>query len=106
MPKDKTREEKVYKITPVIAPHWGALFFAIGGVFLLLIGILVRFLLGFSAESDQVFAIEALISGIATDLVFRQFMSRRLVLAPKIEIPFMYIWPLLCLYVFVMRPFE
>jgi hypothetical protein len=106
MRSDAAREENTLKTTHIIAPHWGAMFLMIGGAFLLLLGVWVRFLLGFSAASDQVFAIEALISGLAADLVFRRFMRRRLVVAPKVEIPFMYIWPLLCLYVFIARPFE
>lgn len=106
MRSDAAREENTLKTTYIIAPHWGALFFLIGGAFLLLIGASVRFLLGFSAASDQIFAIEALISGLAADLAFRRFMRRRLVVAPKVEITFMYLWSLLCLYVFIMRPFE
>lgn len=106
MSSDAGHEKNGLKTTHIIAPHWGALFFVIGGAFLLLIGVSVRFLLGFSAASDQVFAIEALISGLAADLVFRRFMRRRLVVAPKVEVPFVYIWPLLCLYVFIARPFE
>jgi len=90
----------------IFAPKWGALFFLIGGAFLLVMGVLVRFLLGFSARSDQVFAIEALVTGVATDLVFRRFFRCRLVVAPKIDISFLYLWLLLCLYVFFIRPFE
>jgi hypothetical protein len=92
--------------TYIIYPQWGLLFFIIGGAFLLVIGLAVRFILGYSAESDQVFAIEALISGIAADQVFRRLMHRKLVIAPKVEVPFIYVWPVLCVYVFLMRPFE
>ena len=106
MSSDVARKENSLKTTYIIAPQWGVLFFLIGGAFLLVIGVAIRFLLGYSAASDQVFAIEALISGLAADLVIRRFIHRRLVIAPKVEIPFMYIWPLLCLYVFIMRPFE
>lgn len=94
------------KTTYLIFPHWGALFFLMGGGFLLVIGVSVRFLLELSAASDRVFAAEALISGLATELVFRWIMHRKLVVAPKVEIPFVYLWPLLCLYVFIARPFE
>lgn len=73
---------------------------------LLVIGVSVRFMLGFSAASDQIFAAEALISGVATDLLLRRFKQLRLLIAPKVEIPFVYLWSLLCLYVFIARPFE
>jgi hypothetical protein len=103
---DAINEKPRLKTTYVIAPHWGILFFLIGGAFLLLIGISVRFLIGLSSASDQVFAVEALISGIAADLMFRRFMHRKLVVAPKVEIPLIYVWPLLCIYVFIAQPFE
>ena len=90
----------------LIAPQWGALFFLIGGAFLLLIGVSARFILGVSSASDAVFAVEAFASGLCADGVFRRFMGRRLVIAPKVEIPFVLLWSLLCLYVFLFRPFE
>jgi|GEM_PF-6974764 len=90
----------------VIAPHWGGLFFVIGGAVLLIIGLSVWTLFGLSAASDQVFAIEALISGFSADIILKRFMRRKLLIAPKVGIPFMYIWPLLCLYVFIVHPFE
>jgi hypothetical protein len=66
----------------------------------------VRLLSGLSAASDKVFAIEALISGLAADFIFRRFLSRKLVFAPKVEIPLVYLWPFLCAIVFIARPFE
>lgn len=104
--EDDNLKGKVLKSTYIISPQWGALFFIIGGAFLLLTGIPVRFLLDLSASSDRVFSIEALISGIGVELVFRRFLRRKLVVAPKLEIPFIYLWPLLCLYVFIATPFE
>ena len=104
--EDVSPKENKLKDTYLIFPQWGALWFLMGGGFLLAIGVSVRFLLGLSSASDQVFAIEALISGLATDFVFRRFMRRRLVVAPKVKIPFVYLWTLLSLYVFIARPFE
>ncbi len=97
---------KPLKTTYFIYPQWGALFLVIGGAVLIVIGVLVRFLLGLSAASDMVFAVEALISGLCAELVFRTILYRRLVVGPKLEIPIIYLWPLLCLYVFIARPFE
>lgn len=92
--------------TYLIYPHWAALFFIIGGVILLMIGIPIRFVTGLSAASDRVFAVEALLSGLCVELLFRLLLGRKMVIAPKVRIPFVYFWPLLCLYVFIARPFE
>ncbi len=78
----------------------------IGGAITVVVGVLVRFLLGFSAASDVVFGIDALIGGVSAEFVFRRVLGRKLVVAPKVEIPFLYVWPLLCLYVMIARPFE
>ncbi|MCK5050207.1 MAG: hypothetical protein KAS53_00610 [Candidatus Cloacimonetes bacterium] len=99
-------KEKSLKTTFLIYPYWGALFLLIGGAFLVVIGISVRLILGLSAVSDRVFAIEALLSGFLAELVFRRLLNRKLVIAPKLKIPFIYFWPLLCFYVFIARPFE
>lgn len=100
------RDKQSAKTGYIISPNWAAWFFLVGGMLLLVIGVLVRLLLGLSAASDQVFAIEALISGAATDLLFRHFKKLRLLIAPKVGVPFIYLWSLLCLYVFIARPFE
>jgi hypothetical protein len=98
--------EETFKKTYLIYPQWGIVFFLMGGVFLLLIGLSASFLFGISATSDRVFATEALFSGILVEIVLKKIFKRRLVISPKVEIPFIYIWPLLCLYVFIVRPFE
>ncbi len=103
---DNNLKKEGLKSTYLVYPHWGALFFLIGGILLLVIGVSVRYILGLSAVSDRVFAIEALLSGLLAELVFRRRLNRKLVVAPKVEIPFFYLWPLLCLYVFIARPFE
>lgn len=90
----------------VINPLYAGLFFVVGLAFLLVIGVSVRFVLGYSAASDRVFAIEALVSGVLANLVIRYAMHRRLMLIPKLPIPFIYFWPLLCLYIYIARPFE
>ena len=99
-------QKKALKAAYLIYPHWGTAFFVMGGVILLVIGVSVRFLLGFSAASDVVFSIEALFSGLGVDFVFRRWFGRKLVAAPKVEIPLVYLWPALCLYVMIARPFE
>lgn len=100
------QDKQVLKSVYFINPLYAGVFFVVGFIFLLVIGISVRFLLGYSAESDRVFAMEALVSGVLTDLVLRYVMHRRLMLLPKLPIPFIYLWPLLCLYVYIARPFE
>lgn len=99
-------KKKDLKSTYIIYPHWGAFFFLAGAVVLVVIGVSVFLILGLSASSDRVFASEALLSGLIVDLGFRHILNRKLVLAPKLEIPFIYLWPLLCLYVFIFCPFE
>lgn len=99
---EKVKDKKAY----IIYPHWLALFSILGGVLVIIIGVFVRFILGLSSSSDQVFAVNALIAGILVELGFRFWLKRPLVLAPKIEIPFYFIWPLICLYIFLARPFE
>lgn len=87
--------------------YWHALFFVIGGAILLVVGLTATLLLGVSAADDRIFAVEALISGLLTEFFFfRRLLSKRLALLLKPQILFVYVWPLLCLYVFVTRPFE
>jgi hypothetical protein len=100
------KKDRILEETPLIAPHWGLVFILIGGALLLVIGIPVRLILGLSGASDQVFAVEAFGSGIAADLLLRRFARRKLVVAPNVGIPLLYVWSLLCGYVFVARPFE
>lgn len=87
-------------------PHWHALFFVIGGAVLLAIGLTVRFTTGLSAADDRVFAVEALASGLVVDFMFRKLLHKRLTLIAAWPTRFIYVWPLLCLFVFIVRPFE
>lgn len=88
------------------SPGWFAAFVFVGWLIVILIGLLVRLTTGLSAASDVVFGCEAAIAGFATELLFQRLLGRRLLLLPKLEVPFAYFWLLLCIYVIVMRPFE
>ena len=90
----------------LLRPQWHALFFVIGGAVLIAAGLLVTILTGLSSSSDQVFAIEALFSGLTTEIIFRKVLKKRLIFLEILPIPFFYFWPILCLYIFVFRPFE
>jgi hypothetical protein len=93
-------------VTHLIYPQWSILLLVVGGVTVVVLGVLAWLVLGVSATSDRVFAIEALLSGLSADQIFfRRFLRRRLVVAPKVAIPFLYLWPLVCLYVFLAQPF-
>ncbi len=87
-------------------PKWAALFFFGGGAVLVVLGVLVRLLLGLSAASDRVFAVEALISGLAVIGFIHYRFGRKPLVALKLKIPFVYVWVILCSYVFFFRPFE
>jgi len=100
--KNKNTDKNVYLINPI----WAGLFFVIGGATVVMLGLLVRVTTGLSAASDQVFALEALASGLIAELVFRYRIKKNLLLAPGVEVPFYYFWPWLCLYVFLFSPFE
>lgn len=89
---------------PLIYPHWAALFFLAGGALVVITGALVWMVTGLSAQSDQVFAVEALVAGLGVDIILRHFFRRRLVIAPKLNIPLTFLWPLLCMYVFIFQP--
>lgn len=88
----------------IINPLWAGVFFILGGVLTVVIGVLVFLTTNASAASDQVFAVEALVGGLATDFLLRRYAHRRLVVGPKLTIPFAWIWPFLCLYVFIFQP--
>ena len=94
------------EMTSILNPKWGTIFFVLGGVILLIVGMVVFLLTGLSATSDRVFAIEALCAGLAAIVLIKLKFKRKLVFARAIPIPLYYIWPVLCLYVFAMRPFE
>ena len=88
----------------LINPLWSGIFFIAGGVITVVIGIVVFIITDASAVSDKVFAVEALIGGLLTDFLLRRYAHRRLVVGPKLTIAFVWIWPLLCLYVFIFEP--
>lgn len=90
----------------MLSPKWAALFLLGGGAVLLVLGVLVRLLLGLSAASDRVFALEALISGLVVIWFIHFQFGLKPVLTSKLRIPFLYVWLLLCAYVFFLRPFE
>ena len=89
----------------MISPIWAGVFFVIGGIITTAIG-LVAWQFGFSASDDRVFAIEALAGGLLTIQAMQKFFDKRFVVAPKVTIPFFYIWILLSLYVFIFKPLE
>lgn len=100
-PKNK-EIEKVYLINPL----WHFLFFLIGAIILLLIGIPIRFLIGLSSADDRVFAAEALVAGLLTEYVMKRWLRRELYLFPKLNFRFFYFWIILSFYVFIFQPFE
>jgi hypothetical protein len=75
--KTDAKDEEL-KTAYIFFPQWGALFFVIGGAILIPIGLFVWFLLDLSAASDRVFAVEALISGLLAEQVFRRLFRRKL----------------------------
>ncbi len=90
----------------MVNPKWAALFFFGGGAVLIVLGVLVRVLLGLSAASDRVFAVEALISGLVVIWFIHFRLQLKLVVSPIVRIPFVYVWLLLCAYVFLFEPLE
>ena len=93
-------------MTSILNPKWATIFFVLGGVILLAVGVVVFSLTGLSAASDRVFAVEALCAGMAAIVLIKLKFKRKLVVARAIPIPLYYIWPVLCLYVFAVSPFE
>lgn len=91
---------------PMLNPKWAALFFFGGGAVLIVLGVLVWLLSGFSAASDRVFAMEALVSGLSVIGFIRFRLHRLPILEPIMKIPFVYVWLTLCAYVFFLTPFE
>lgn len=90
----------------LIKPLWHFVFFIIGLIILLLIGIPVRFITGLSSEDDRVFAVEALFAGLLTAYIIRKWFHRELYLFPKLNLKFIYVWMFLSIYVFLFQPFE
>jgi hypothetical protein len=87
-------------------PIWFVLFVVLGLLFLIPVGLLVRFLTGLSSSSDVVFGCEAFLARLLINQVFRRRLHKQLMLLPKPEIPFNYAWIVLCAYVTIVRPFE
>ncbi len=98
--------EPELKITSLAQPHWAGIFFVVGFAVLLPMGLILTATTGLSSTSDVVFGIEAMAAGLLTELIFRRWLKRTLVLLKKPKIPFVSAWILLCLYVAVVRPFE
>ena len=88
----------------LINPLWSGIFFILGGIITVLIGMTFFMFTGLSAESDKLFALEALAGGLLADFILKKYAHRRLVVGPKLTIPLLWIWPLLCLYVFIFEP--
>ena len=73
---------------------------------LIAIGLTATVLFGVSSSSDRVFAVEALLAGLGAEAFIRLRLKRRLMLLTKPPISLFAAWPILCLYVFLARPFE
>lgn len=93
--------------TSLMKPHFHAIFFFSGYFVAVVIHIPLWFFLGLSVADDRVFALEALLAGIAVDqFVFRRFLKIRLVVLERAPFSFLWLWALLCGYVFFSQPFE
>lgn len=103
---EEPKKEPELKVTSLAEPHWAAIFSVVGLVLLLPIGLTLTATTGLSSASDVVFAFEALTAGLLTELIFRRWLKRTLVLLKKPKVPFVYAWIVLCLYVLMARPFE
>ena len=76
----------------LIKPQWHVIFFILGLIILILIGIPVRFITGLSSADDKVFAVEALIAGLLTEVVIKKWFHKELYLFPKLNLRFTYFW--------------
>ncbi len=104
---DQGQNPTELEVVSLSKPYWHAVFFVTGAIVLIIIGVSVRFILDLSAADDRVFSIEALVSGLIVEyIIFRKLLQKRLVMSIQPNIPFVFVWPILCLYVFVARPFE
>ncbi len=106
MRKQSTSEfNDIKDVSVFTAPQWIAVFFIIA-VPASLGPFLIGFALGFSVESDIVFGVYALISGVFSDYIIRKVFNRSLLLFIKPRIPFIIVWFLLCLYVILFSPLK
>lgn len=97
--KPSTVEDKGF------ATIWGPVFVGSAIGVSLVLHLLVAVPLGFSASSDAVFGLEALLSGIVADQVLRRKLEVRLTVKGK-GAGILWIWVPLCLFVMATRPFE
>ena len=103
---DKVDKANDSRYASMVNPKWAAAFFFGGGAVLIVLGVLVRVLLGLSAASDRVFAVEALISGLLVIWFIHFRFQIKLMVTPILRIPFVYVWILLCAYVFLFQPLQ
>ncbi len=94
------------ELASILNPRWSAAFFLIGLLILIAVGVPVVLLTGLSAASDRVFAVEAFVAGMGAIAAIAIYWNRRLVVSKRLPVPLFLIWPVLCLYVFVARPFQ
>ncbi|MDY6978437.1 MAG: hypothetical protein SV201_01035 [Pseudomonadota bacterium] len=80
----------------LIYPQWAGLFVVGGFLILLIVGVTANYLFGLTAKDSVVFAVEALFSGLVVDVILRKTIRRRLVVAPKLKIPNLIVWPIIC----------
>lgn len=102
----KEEQSENSRYAAMINPAWAALFFLGGGAVLLALHVCVFLLTGASIASDRLFAAEAFVSGLGIIGFVRFRLHRRLVVAEQLKIPFVFLWALLCVYVFFVRPFQ
>ena len=75
------------ELASCMRPKLATIFFVVGGMILLVVGLLVFSLTGFSAVSARVFVIEAFLAGMAVIAVIKLQFKRNLVVALGIPIP-------------------
>ncbi len=101
--KDIQQESTHSYVNIIFAPHWGTAFIILSAV-ISLVPMLIGFYLGFSVASDQVFAVYALISGVISDQILRMKFNIYLMISTKLKISFIWLWFLLCIYIFLANP--
>jgi hypothetical protein len=94
------------RLTYLMPGKWATIFIVIAAVISLPVHMIGVVTLGWSANSDVVFAIDAFLGGIAAELILRVLMNRKLVLSEAVKVPVVYLWLALCGYVMFAKPFE
>ena len=84
----------------------GAAFIHMAAIVSIPIAIATLLLSGLSVQSDTVFGAEALVGGLITYWIYLRFLGRRLVVAERVPISFVWVWALLCGFVMIVRPFQ